>query len=293
MDKPRTVPLRGTATRQGSLRAIERLAPPESRATSLQRVLVLLFSIGVIAAAGLGARMAVTKVTSRRIETVHIEGNLSFVTEEQIKQAVGGGVSTSLVAVNLLQLQEKLEALPWIRKAEISRQWPATLNIYVEEEIAIARWGQEELLNQQGQVFHPDSIGEGMALPLLVGPLHSETKVMRQYQEFNQLLYPLGVRIRDLTLNDSGSYELTLTNGVLVKLGREDVLARLRRLVVFLESAHGQDLQEVESIDLRYRNGLAVEHKRDLSGSAMQGNGKRSSVMQLPMKQTGRVQQHG
>jgi cell division protein FtsQ len=74
------------------------------------------------------------------------------------------------------------------------------------------------------------------------------------------------VRIRDLTLNDNGSYELTLINGVLVKLGREEVLERLRRLVVFLESEHGSNLQDVESIDLRYRNGLAVQRRRNVTG---------------------------
>jgi hypothetical protein len=43
------------------------------------------------------------------------------------------------------------------------------------------------------------------------------------------------------------------------------VLERLRRLVVFLESEHGRDLQNVESIDLRYRNGLAVARRAEVS----------------------------
>ncbi|MES2605968.1 MAG: cell division protein FtsQ/DivIB [Pseudomonadota bacterium] len=254
-------------------RPIERMQQPvESRRVSAGRLLVLLFSFAVIGAAGYGMNLAIQKVNSRKIGMVHIEGALTFVTEEQIKQTVGADVTTSLIAVDLVTIKQKLEALPWIREAEIRRQWPDAINIYVEEEIAIARWGAKQLLNQQGHVFEPESIEEQLLLPLLAGPENSEQKVMRQYQEFNQLLYPLGVRIRDLTLNDSGSYELTLINGVRVKLGREDVLERLRRLVVFLESDHGRDLQDVEAIDLRYRNGLAIARQQSVSSKVQQGN---------------------
>jgi len=266
MDREPPVLTRPLTRKPQAPRAIERLAPPERRQVSAGRVMVLLFSVAVIGAAGYGVTLAVEKINSQRVELVHIEGNLTFVSEEKIKQTVGAEVSTSLIAVDLALVKEKLEALPWIREAEIHREWPNAISIYVEEEIAIARWGQDQLLNQQGQVFRPDSIDDQLQLPLLAGPEHSEAKVMRQYQEFNQLLYPLGVRIRDLTLNDSGSFELTLINGVRVKLGREDVLERLRRLIVFLESENGSNLQGVESIDLRYRNGLAVQRRRDLSG---------------------------
>lgn len=266
MDKVPPLLTRPVTLRPKAPRAIERLAPAERPSASAGRVLVLLFSVAVIGAAGYGVQLAVDKINSQQVELVHIEGNLTFVSEEQIKQTVGAEVSTSLIAVDLELVKQKLEALPWIREAEIHREWPNAISIFVEEEIAIARWGQDQLLNQPGQVFRPDSIDDQLQLPLLAGPEHSEAKVMRQYQEFNQLLYPLGVRIRDLTLNYNGSYELTLINGVLVKLGREDVLERLRRLVVFLESEHGSNLQDLESIDLRYRNGLAVQRRRNVTG---------------------------
>ena len=270
--KPRVAPpAREPQRRQGAPKAIERLQPEKPR-FNFARTLVLLFSLAVIGAAGYGMNLAIQKVNSRKISTVHIEGSLTFVTEEQIKQTVGTDVMTSLIAVDLGAIKEKLEALPWIREAEIHRQWPDALTIYVEEETAIARWGEKQLLNQQGQVFEPEHIDEQLMLPLLAGPEHGEQKVMRQYQEFNQLLYPLGVRIRDLTLNDSGSYELTLINGVRVKLGREDVLERLRRLVVFLESEHGRDLQDVEAIDLRYRNGLAVARRQNVTEKVQRGS---------------------
>lgn len=239
--------------------------PPRRKWVAVTRMLVVLLALGITGVVGYGIHVAVQKVNSQKVEMVHIENSLAFVTEQQIKDTVSKYVTSSLISVDLDAMKRELEALPWIREAVVRRQWPDAISIRVQEEIAIARWGRNQLLNQQGQVFQPDSIEEQMQLPLLAGPSSSERKVMRQYQEFNQLLYPLGVRIRDLTLNDTGSYELTLVNGVRVKLGREAVLERLRRLVVFLESEHGRDLQSVESIDLRYRNGLAVAHRGEVS----------------------------
>ncbi|MEI7950097.1 MAG: cell division protein FtsQ/DivIB [Gammaproteobacteria bacterium] len=252
--------------RQAPPRAIERLETADGARLTLGRVLAIVFSVVVLVVVGFGVNLAVEKVKSQKIEKVQIEGTLTFVTEQQIKNAIGAEVSTSLISVNLDRIKQKLEDLPWIRAAEIRRQWPDALSITVEEEIAIARWGSKQLLNQQGQVFQPENIEELQQLPLLSGPDHSEAKVMRQYQEFNQLLYPLGVRIRDLTLNNSGSYELTLTNGVWVKLGRQDVLERLRRLVVFLQSEYGKEMQQIVAIDLRYRNGLAVARRSVING---------------------------
>lgn len=267
MDRVQPVAPRQPATRQMPARAIERMqagTKPRNRTT---QVLIAVFSIAVIGVAGFGLHLAVQKVNSQQIEKVRIEGVLTYVSEEEVKATIGADVSTSLMSVDLNRIKEKLEAMPWVRQAEVQRQWPNALQIRIEEEIAIARWGQRQLLNQQGQVFQPERIEESLQLPLLVGPKESEAKVMRQYQEFNQLLYPLGERIRDLTLNNSGSYELTLTNGVRVKLGREDLLERLRRLVMFLQSEFGRDLQGVESIDLRYRNGVAVANRKVISGS--------------------------
>jgi cell division protein FtsQ len=265
MDRTMTPPAR-PLRRQAPPRAIERLDLHDGQRMTVGRVLVIALSVAVLVTVGYGVNLAVRKVNSQKIEKVHIEGTLTFVTEAEIKQAIGAEVSASLISVDLDRIKQKLEDLPWIRAAEIRRQWPDALSITVEEEIAIARWGNKQLLNQQGQVFQPDTIEELQQLPLLTGPLHSEAKVMRQYQEFNQLLYPLGVRIRDLTLNVSGSYELTLTNGVWVKLGRQDLVDRLRRLVVFLESEYGKDLQQIVAIDLRYRNGLAVARRSGTSG---------------------------
>lgn len=238
---------------------------PEKRYALLGRLAVALLGLGLTALAGLGLVNAYQEINTRRIATVQIEGELNFVSEAEIKQTAGGFVTTSLMAVDLVLLKQELETLPWISTVDVRREWPDQLVIRVEEEQAIARWGDTQLLNQQGQVFSPQTLVGQMQLPQLTGPQASEQAVMRQYLQFNQLLYPLGVRIRDLALNDRGAWTLTLTNGVVVRLGRDEVLERLRRLVVFLESDHSRQLLDTASIDLRYRNGIAVARRPEVA----------------------------
>lgn len=230
----------------------------QGRYALVGRVMVTVLGLGLTLLAGYGVIQAYHKVNAQKIETVQIEGTLQYVSGEDIKEAVGRFASASLVAIDLDLLKADLETQPWISQVTVRREWPDRLVIQVEEEQPIARWNDDHLLNQQGQIFSPESAMEQLQLPRLTGPAQSEQAVMLQYLQFNQLLYPLGVRIRDLVLNDRGAWTMTLTNGSEVRLGRDHVLERLRRLVVFLESDYGKEAVNIGSIDLRYRNGIAV-----------------------------------
>lgn len=230
----------------------------QGRYALVGRVMVTLLGLGLTLLAGYGVVQAYHKVNAQKIETVQIEGTLQYVSGEDIKEAVNRFASASLVTIDLDMLKAELETQPWISQVNVRREWPDRLVIQVEEEQPIARWNENQLLNQQGQIFSPENAMAELQLPRLTGPEHSEQTVMLQYLQFNQLLYPLGVRIRNLALNDRSAWTMTLTNGAEVRLGRDHVLDRLRRLVVFLESDYGKEAVNIGSIDLRYRNGIAV-----------------------------------
>lgn len=236
---------------------------------SVGRVLLAVLGLGLTLVMGFGVKEAFVRVNTQKISNVQIDGSLHFIDKSDLEDLVNRFVETSLVALDLDLLKHELEQEPWISRAEVRRQWPDRLIIKVDEEVAIARWGKGQLLNQQGRIFEPVNIVEQMQLPYLSGPVFSEATVMLQYQQFNQLLYPLGVRIRNLELNARGAWTITFTNAastanqvnVQVKVGRENVLERLRRLVAFLESDKAENLAVVGTIDLRYPNGMAVSYR--------------------------------
>lgn len=245
------------------------MAPPRSRQSlfaAAGRVLLVLLVLALVAVIALGVREAFVQVNNQKINVVQIEGQLNHLSKENLEETVNRFVEESLVSLDLARLKAGLEAQPWVQSAEVRRVWPDRLIIRVREEVAIARWGEGQLLNQQGQTFAPPSIEQHLTLPYLSGPPGSEALMMRQYLQFNQLLYPLGVRISALELSERQAWTLRFGSvarseallNVEAKVGKEDVLERMRRLVVFLAAVPIDELQAVESIDLRYGNGLAV-----------------------------------
>jgi len=246
--------------------------PPPGRNNwfaSAGRVFLAVFGLILTGLIGFGIKEAFITVNTQKISMVQIEGALHFLSRSELEEAVNQFVETSMVALDLEVLKQELEADPWVSRADVRRQWPDRLIIRIEEEVAIARWGKGQLLNQQGRVFQPKDIAEQMQLPFLSGPDGSENMVMQQYQQFNQLLYPLGVRMRDLELNERGAWTITFTNTaqgdnlVQVRVGRDEVLERMRRLVTLLESNSVANMPLLSSIDLRYGNGLAVSFREE------------------------------
>jgi cell division protein FtsQ len=238
----------------------------ESLFAAAGRVLLVMLGLALTALIAVGVREAFLQVNNQKINVVQIEGNLANLSRSELEETVSRFVADSLVSLDLDRLKASLEEQPWINSAEVRRVWPDRLIIRVREEVAIARWGENQLLNQEGKSFAPPSIEGHRNLPYLSGPPGSQELMMRQYLQFNQLLYPLGVRITDLELSDRQAWTLRFSNttrngvpvDVVVRVGKEDVLARMKRLVAFLETVSLEGLQDVASLDLRYSNGVAV-----------------------------------
>src|SRR5690606_1999290 len=119
----------------------------------------------------------------------------------------------SFFSVDLEAMRLELEAMPWIARAEVRRVWPDQVTIRLVEQLPIARWGEEALLNNQGRAFAPTEVGNYQHLPQLFGPQRAQEKVMRQYQMLNQMLRPLGFSIARLELRERGSWFLSTQPG--------------------------------------------------------------------------------
>jgi cell division protein FtsQ len=60
----------------------------------------------------------------------------------------------------------------------------------------------------------------------------------------------------------SGAWQFTTGNGITVLLGKDDVMERLQRFLIVMDDADlASRLAEVERIDTRYPNGMAVSWK--------------------------------
>jgi cell division protein FtsQ len=186
---------------------------------------------------------------------VEVQGDLKHVTYQQVSYIVTREFKGNFFTLNLNQVTQGFQKLPWVRSASLRRQWPDKLVVTLEEHTALARWAQGGLVNTRGEVFQAAS---DSTLPVFSGPEGSAGEMTAQYQTFKATLAPLHLEPVQLTLNDRRAWDMKLNNGLVVALGREQVVGRLAKFVRNYDGTVALMPRQVAYVDLRYPNGFAV-----------------------------------
>jgi cell division protein FtsQ len=188
------------------------------------------------------------------VNSVEITGALKNTTRAQIETALPRATG-NFFAVDLAEVRAGVERLPWVRHVAVRRVWPGRLEVIVEEHVALARWGDDALVNLQGEKFYAKTRD---ALPSFVAPAGTAAEVARRYRRFSEIVAPLGMRVERVVLSARHAWQLRLANGVHVMLGRDGDMAeeRLRKFVEAYPAASAG--KKYEYVDLRYPNGFAL-----------------------------------
>ena len=193
------------------------------------------------------------------LREVEVHGALAHTTREEIAQAARGHVTGNFFSVDLAEVRASLEALPWVRAVQVRRVWPDRLDVELEEHVALARWGGDGLVDEQGNRFAGTG---GEPLPLFAGPAGTEGEITRRYRGFVGILAPLGTTPTQLVLSPRHAWQLRLADGLALELGRDapddPVESRLARFVAAYPQTLGRMSQKVNHVDLRYPNGFAL-----------------------------------
>jgi cell division protein FtsQ len=95
-------------------------------------------------------------------------------------------------------------------------------------------------------------------LPSFIGPDGAAAEVTRHYTQFNRQLAALNLQATQIALSPRHAWQLHLSNGMVLELGREDMQQRLARFVAVYPYSLAAIQSKVKYVDLRYRNGFAV-----------------------------------
>jgi cell division protein FtsQ len=209
----------------------------------------------------------------RPITKVNVQGELSYISQQAVQQRIAPYVASSFFTVDLESMRTELEKMPWIAHAEVRRVWPDQVVIRLEEQLPVARWGDEALLNNQGEAFTPRELANYEHLPQLFGPQRAQQRVMQQYQVLSQMLRPMGFSIARLELRERGSWFLTTGAGsagpgIELLLGRGYLVEKMRRFIAIYDKTLKEQITNIARIDLRYANGLAVGWREPVAPEA-------------------------
>lgn len=212
-----------------------------------------------------GALVWLARVPSLPLRQVVFTQELQHTRRGEIEQVLPGVLKGNFFSVNLEAVRGELERLPWVRKVELRRVWPARLEVKVEEHRPAARWGEgrDELVNTFGEVFAATAPEADVAkLPLLYGPQGTAPEVLKRYGEFVGVFKSLEQKPVQVKLSPRLAWQVKLGNGMIVEMGREQqksaVSVRLQRFVAFYPELVARYAAQPAVVDLRYPNGFAM-----------------------------------
>lgn len=92
--------------------------------------------------------------------------------EQKLLKALEPVYGRPILAVDLDELRERVERIPWVRSASVGRELPDTLWVRLDEYRPIARWldgNRQVLVSEAGEVVRNASPERFRGLPLLFG----------------------------------------------------------------------------------------------------------------------------
>lgn len=195
------------------------------------------------------------------VKRVTVEGQ-QYATDAAITTALAAGPETLMLAFNTDDAKARLEAVPWIRHAQVMRLLPSTLQVVIEEREPYAIWqnkGETFVVDADGVVLAPALPQAYPQLPLVVGEgagKHAAElyATLEPYHELkSKMLAALRVGDRRWTLKLRTGTEIMLPDGNI-----EMALQSLTEL----EQERGVLGRDFAAIDLRLLDRITVRMRQ-------------------------------
>ena len=227
-------------------------------------VLFLLCGVAVLAA---GAWW-VLRMPVFALGGIVVQGELTHNNAVTLRANASPRLQGNFFTVDLGAARGVFESVPWVRKANVRREFPNLLRVQLQEHQPVAYWGPEDqsaMVNNFGEVFEAN-VGDidQDDLPRLHGSAQQAPEVLAMYRRLTPLFASLDTTLDELWLSSRGGWRGQLDSGAVIEFGSgtpEEIEAVTRRFVSTLTqvtSQYGRRADALESADLRHHEGYAL-----------------------------------
>lgn len=240
-----------------------RRLPPQPFRVRYQHSLAAVLRLLVGAALAVALVTAATAVARLDLDALHpvehieMRGDLRHLNPDEVRQLMQAQAQ-GYFSADLRDLQDALLQLPWVERAQLRRRWPDTLEVWLEEPVPVARWGEDRLVDRRGQIFGPVDQLAWTFLPALQGEAGRQVELMHRYLDASARLADAGLEVTGIEETARQAWQIHLAEGGKVLMGRDADLARLDQLVALLPIVRQRNPEPLARVDLRYPRGLAV-----------------------------------
>ncbi len=222
------------------------------------RTIILLAAL-VLAVAYVATQFLSSKTLP--IRSVQIGGEFHYVDRKKVQRLISPLIKGNFFTVNIKAIHKKIKNQMWVDKVSIRRIWPDTLRIVIVEEKPLARWAHGGLITQEGEHMAARVRGRLMRLPFFKGPSGYQKVMAENYLTMSRSFARANLIITQVVVSARRAWSLRLQNGIVIRLGKGEVLTRANRLSRVFQSVLKTKVKDIHAIDLRYTNGFAVKWK--------------------------------
>ena len=200
------------------------------------------------------------------VKRITLNGQL-HATDAAITAALGAGPDTMMLGFDTDAAKARLEAVPWIRHAQVMRLLPSTLQVVLEERTPYAIWqnkGQTYVVDAEGVVLAPALREAYAGLPLVVGEGAGKgaAQLFDQLTSHGDLTQNLVAAIR---VGDR-RWTLKLASGLEIMLPDDNVGEALASLAK-LDRERGVLKRDIAAVDLRLLDRVTVRLRATASAA--------------------------
>ena len=221
---------------------------------------------GIYGEAVKGVR-AVAVAAGFGVKRITVEGQL-HITDAELTAALGTGPGSMILAFDTDAAKERLEGVPFVKRAQVMRLLPSTLQVVIEERAPYAMWqskGETYVIDAEGTVLAPAAPEAYADLPLVVGDGAGKNAadLLQTLEPFDGLRRRLVAAIR---VGDR-RWTLKLASGMDVMLPDDGVTDALQTLVR-LDRDRGLLRQNLAAVDLRLADRVSVRLSKSVPPAA-------------------------
>ncbi len=203
------------------------------------------------------------------VQNVDVLGTMDYADRDALIASIKPHTLLGFYGLDIEQLRQTVEAHPWIASARVRRVWPSRISVNVEEHEPAARWNDDHLISKRLVLFKPHQLERQSTdfelwsdvfrpLPQVLGAQGRHVELLDAYRAYDQQLARFDLSLTLLEEDDRLSQTLTLSNGVIVRLGLEARELRMSRFLDVYERITEQAKDGPLSFDMRYSNGFAL-----------------------------------
>ena len=178
----------------------------------------------------------------------------------QLQQLLGEKADTNLLKADLQSYVAKLETVDWVGQADVRRDWQQGIVVNVVPRQAVAKFGSERLVDANGTVFKPADSNDlnNPSLMQLQGDSQNAVVMMQQIKQVSDWFMPLGMKIEEVIVTPRMAWLFRFDNGLRVLVDNDNTSEKLYRLSIMLQNQLKPQLETLQTVDLRYKNGMAI-----------------------------------